>query len=114
MKVFPIVVMLALGTSGGLAQSCFQIRGRAIWYRGDGFFALWHIGTHHIFYPADEQSRDLVCHSFDCETVDREPALYADFTVCPPESHKRGAAQAVLVKKVEHTHVVPDWPPPSK
>jgi hypothetical protein len=90
------------------AQRCFQIRGRAVLYRGDGFFTIWHVGTHHIFMPADKTSADFVCRYFDCENGDRQPALFADFTVCPVEPYKPGAAQAVVVKKVEHPRVVPD------
>jgi hypothetical protein len=96
------------------AQKCFQIRGRAIWYRGDGFFAIWHVGTHHVFAPADKQSVDLVCEYFDCTSGDKEPALFADFTVCPIEPFVNGAAQAVIVKKVQHPHVVADWLSPHK
>ena len=38
-------------------QKCFEIHGRAILYRGDGFFAIWHVGTHHVFFPADKADR---------------------------------------------------------
>lgn len=93
-------------------QPCLSIRGRAIEYRGDGFFAIWHIGTHHIFSPADAKSADLVCQYFDCESGDRQPALFADFTLCPTEPYHDGAAQAARVERVEHPLVFTDWPPP--
>jgi hypothetical protein len=96
------------------AEPCRQIRGRAVWYRGDGFFAIWHIGTHHIFFPADKASGDLICQYFDCESGNRQPALFADFTVCPTEPYKAGAAQPAIVTKVQHPRVVPDWPPSSR
>ena len=96
------------------SQSCFQIRGRAILYRGDGFFAIWHVGTHHIFYPADKASADLLCDYMDCTSPRKQPALFADMTVCPTEPYKKGWAQPVVVKKVSHYYVVPDWPPPRR
>jgi hypothetical protein len=96
------------------AQTCFQIHGRAVLYRGDGFFTIWHIGTHHIFMPVDKQSADLVCQYFDCESGDKQPALFADFTVCPTRKYEVGAAQPVIVKKIEHPFVVPEWPPEQK
>jgi len=92
------------------AQACFQIHGRAMEYRGDGFFAIWHIGTHHIFSP-DADSADFVCKYFDCESGDRQPALFAEFTICPTEPFVKGAAQMVKVTAVSHPFVVPDWPP---
>lgn len=95
-------------------QECFQIRGRAILYRGDGFFAIWHVGTHHIFYPADKASADLLCDYMDCTSPRRQPALFADMTVCPTEPYKKGWAQPVVVKSVTHYYVVPDWPPPGR
>jgi hypothetical protein len=98
----------------GSAQTCRQIHGRAVLYRGDGFFTIWHVGTHHIFMPVDKQSADLVCRYFDFESGDKQPALFADFTVCPTERYKPGAAQPVIVKKVEHPVVIPEWPPEQK
>ena len=95
------------------SQPCREIRGRAVWYRGDGFFAIWHIRTHHIFFPADKASDDLICQYFDCENGDRQPALFADFTVCPTEPYRAGAAQPVIVTGVRRPRVVPDWPPES-
>lgn len=94
-------------------QTCRVIHGRAMWYRGDGFFAIWHIGTHHIFSPADRDSADLICQYFDCESGDRQPALFADFTICPTEPYQDGAAQNVIVKRVEHPIVFTDWPAPT-
>lgn len=96
------------------AQTCLQIHGRAVWYRGDGFFAIWHIGTHHIFSPVDKESTDLVCRYFDCESGDRQPALFADFTICPAEPYVKGAAQTVTVTRVQNPRVVADWPAPDK
>jgi hypothetical protein len=95
-------------------EKCFPIRGRAILYRGDGFFAIWHVGTHHIFYPADKASADLLCDYMDCTSPRRQPALFADMTVCPTEPYKKGWAQPVVVKSVTHSYVVPDWPPPGR
>ena len=92
-------------------QSCFQIRGRAILYRGDGFFAIWHVGTHHIFYPADKASADLLCDHMDCTSPRKQPALFADMTVCPTEPYKKGWAQPAIVKGITHYYVVPEWPP---
>jgi len=65
------------------AQACFSVRGRAVWWRGDGYFEIWHVGTHHSFFVTDKASTDLVCRYFDCENGERQPALFADFTVCP-------------------------------
>jgi hypothetical protein len=92
-------------------EKCFQIRGRAILYRGDGFFAIWHVGTHHIFYPADKASADLLCDHMNCTSPRKQPALFADMTVCPTESYRQGWAQPAIVKKITHYYVVPDWPP---
>ena len=92
-------------------QKCFDIRGRAVLYRGDGFFAIWHVGTHHIFFPADKASYDLLCDYMDCTTPRKQPALFADMTVCPTKSFKKGWAQPVKVTKIWHDYVVPDWPP---
>lgn len=92
-------------------QKCFQIRGRAILYRGDGFFAIWHVGTHHIFYPVGDKSWDLLCSYMDCKSPRKQPALFADMTVCPTEPFVKGAAQPAIVKKITHYYVVPDWPP---
>jgi hypothetical protein len=39
--------------------------------------------------------------------------LFADFTICPTEPYKQGAAQPAIVKKVVHIRVVPEWPPPT-
>jgi hypothetical protein len=108
---FACLLLLMIAAPVASAQQCFEIHGRAIWYRGDGFFAIWHIGTHHVFFPADQQSVDLICRYFDCESPDRQPALFADFTVCPTKPRRRGAAQPVVVKKVEHPRVVSDWKP---
>lgn len=90
---------------------CFQIRGRAVLYRGDGFFAIWHVGTHHIFFPADKASADLLCNYMDCTSPRKQPALFADMTVCPTEPFKKGWAQPAKVTKVSHSYVVPEWPP---
>jgi hypothetical protein len=103
----------SVSKSAAPAQDCFKIRGRAVLYRGDAFFQIWQVGTHHVFFPADKQSADLICEYFDCESGDRQPALFADFTVLPAERHKPGAAQPVFVKKVQHPRIVPDWPPQS-
>jgi hypothetical protein len=95
----------------GKAQSCHEIHGRAVQYRGDAFFEIWHVGTHHIFFPADSASADLICRYFDCENGNRQPALFADFTICPTEPYKQGAAQPAIVKSVQHPRVIPEWPP---
>lgn len=95
------------------AQECSVIRGRAVLYRGDGFFAIWHVGTHHIFFPADKASFDLLCRDMDCESSDKQPALFANFTVCPTKPFIPGAAQPVIVKRVQKPRVVPDWHHPS-
>ena len=114
MRVLFPSLLLTLLVPIGSAQTCRKIHGRAIWYRGDGFFAIWHIGTHHIFTPVDKQSADLVCQYFDCENGDIQPALFADFTICPTEKYVQGASQNVIVKKVEHPVVVAEWPPEQK
>jgi hypothetical protein len=105
------VALLAAFVPAVQSQKCFDIHGRAVEYRGDGFFAIWHVGTHHSFYLYDNKSADLVCQYFDCESGDRQPALFADFTLCPFERHTAGAAQGAVVKAVEHPRVVTDWPP---
>lgn len=99
-------------TEASSPKACFVIRGRAIDHRGDGFFAIWHVGTHHIFFPADNQSADLICRYFDCDSPDRQPALFADFTICPTSPYQPGAAQPAVVKRIEHPVVFTDWPPP--
>lgn len=95
-------------------EKCFQIRGRAILYRGDGVLAIWHVGTHHIFYPVGDKSWDLLCSYMDCKSPRKQPALFADMTVCPTEPFVKGAAQSAIVTKVTHYYVVPDWPPPGR
>lgn len=97
--------------ASGNTRECFDIHGRAILYRGDGFFAIWHVGTHHVFFPSDKASYDLLCSYMDCDSPRKQPALFADFTVCPTKPFKKGSAQPVLVKKVAHPVVVPEWPP---
>ena len=103
------LLVLAAVTPPSTAETCFQIRGRAVLSRADGFFAIWHVGTDHRFFLEDEKSSDLVCTYFDCTSTDQSPALFADFTVCPTKPYVRGAAQPVIVKKVEHPRVVQDW-----
>src|SRR5215469_9342996 len=100
MKLIVTIVMAVAMAQGTWAQSCFAIRGRAVWYRGDGWFAIWHVGTHHEFYPRGDASYDLLCKEFDCDSGQRQPALFADFTVCPVAKYVPGAAQAVTVTKV--------------
>ena len=112
-RILHVLLVIVLLPATATAQHRRRIRGRAVLYRGDGFFAIWHVGTHHVFSPADEQSTALICQYFDCESGDKQPALFADFTICPTEPYKRGEAQAVIVKKVEHRRVVPDWLPES-
>ncbi|HXE09402.1 MAG TPA: hypothetical protein VN612_15975 [Acidobacteriaceae bacterium] len=114
MRVLSTYLLLALLGPIGSAQTCRKIHGRAILYRGDGFFAIWHIGTDHIFMPSDKESADLVCQYFDCESGDEQPALFADFTVCPTKRYIHGAAQPAIVRKVEHPFVVAEWPPEQK
>lgn len=92
-------------------SKCFEIRGRAVLYRGDGFFAIWHVGTHHIFYPVGDKSWDLLCSYMDCKSPHKQPALFANMTVCPTEPYKKGSAQPAIVTKVTDYYVVPDWPP---
>ena len=92
-------------------QKCFQIRDRAILYRGDGVLAIWHVGTHHIFYPAGDKSWDLLCSYMDCKNPRKQPALFADMTICPTEPFVKGAAQTAIVTQIAHYYVVPDWPP---
>lgn len=104
-------LLVALLVSPCVAQPCRKIHGRAVWYRGDGFFAIWHVGTHHNFMLVDKPSTDLVCKYFDCVNGEIQPALFADFTVCPTEKYIEGAAQPVIVTKVEHPHVIRNWPP---
>jgi hypothetical protein len=110
MKFCLILVLTAAMEPAAWAEKCFAIHGRAVLYRGDGFFAIWHIGTHHVFSPVAGASYDVLFKAFDCESGQRQPALFADFTVCPVERYVPGAAQAVVVKKLEHPRVVSDWP----
>jgi hypothetical protein len=65
LSLFLFVAVLAHGSG----QTCFEIHGRAVQYRGDAFFEIWHVGTHHVFFPADQNSEDLICRYFDCESV---------------------------------------------
>ena len=109
-KLFLSMLMLVGLVPMVSGESCFQIHGRAVDYRGDAFFAIWHIGTHHEFFLVDKKSIDLVCQYFDCESPDRQPALFADFTLCPTKPFKAGAAQPAIVKNIEHPRVVSDWP----
>lgn len=101
----------AVQAAASAPRKCFEIHGRAILYRGDGFFAIWHVGTHHVFFPANKASYDLLCSYMDCDSPRKQPALFADFIVCPTKPFKKGAAQPVQVKKVTHPVVVPEWPP---
>jgi hypothetical protein len=95
-----------------LKEPCITIHGRATWYRGDGSFALWHIGTHHTFYLSSKESYELVCQYFACDSPDRQPALFADFTICPTEPFRKGAQQGAIIKEIEHPIVITDWPAP--
>jgi hypothetical protein len=104
------LILLSSPLQGHSVEPCREIHGRAILYRGDGFFQIWHVGTHHVFFPADKASADLICQYFDCDSGDRQPTLFADFTVCPTKPFEAGAAQPAIVKKVRKPRVVPDRP----
>ena len=110
--LIPLLLLTALVTAA-TPQKCREIRGRAVLRRFDGFFSIWHVGTDHLFMPADKQSADLICKYFDCESGDKQPALFANFEVCPTERFIEGAAQPVIVKRVWNTRVIPEWPPES-
>lgn len=111
-KLFLLLLVLFAIAPLDAEEPCLQIHGRAVLHRGDGFFAIWQAGTHHIFSPANKQSVDFVCRFFDCESGDRQPALFADFTICPTAPFQQDAAQPVIVKAVTHPRVVAMWPPP--
>jgi hypothetical protein len=94
------------------AQSCLTIHGRARFYSGDGQLRIWHIGTHHEFAIYDDTSSDMLfkylCSPKYACTIENPPtSLYADFTVCPAEKFKQGAAQPARVKNIAHAVVVP-------
>jgi hypothetical protein len=111
-RILPFLLLAAALAPLVRAQECLQIHGRAVQYRGNAFFEIWHVGTNHRFFIVDGRSQELVCKYFDCESPDRQPALFADFTLCPTEPFKKGAAQPATVKSVAHPRVVADWPPP--
>ena len=114
-SVFVLIVLLIFAPFMR-AEDCFKIHGRAVWWRGDAYFSIWHVGTNHSYFlmKDDIASINLICKYFDCDNGAVQPALFADFTVCPTEPFRKGAAQPVIVKKVEHPYVVPDWPPTEK
>jgi hypothetical protein len=113
MRTILLSILLSAVMPSANAQTCFEIHGRAVQYRGDAYFAIWHVGTHHEFFPADAASADLICRYFDCESPDRQPALFADFTICPTAPYEKGAGQPATVKSIRHPRVVPEWPPVS-
>ena len=88
------------------AEPCRVIHGRAIEYTGDGFLAIWHIGTHHTFYVVDEKSTDLILERMHFSIDDSDKALFADFTVCPTAPFKRGASQQTRVTQLRNAHIV--------
>jgi hypothetical protein len=100
------IFVLFLAPFAIAAEPCREIHGRAIEYSGDGFLAIWHIGTHHTFFVTDEKSTILIEKFIPYEGSDREKALFADFTICPTESFKPGASQLTLVTRIRHAHVV--------
>ncbi|MDR3792011.1 MAG: DUF3828 domain-containing protein [Terracidiphilus sp.] len=112
-KIFLLLLLIAAAAPIGAEEKCVQIRGRAVQYRGNAFFEIWHVGTNHRYFIVDGHSQDLVCKYFDCESPDRQPALFADFTLCPTEPFKQDAAQPATVKNVAHPRVVATWPPPA-
>jgi hypothetical protein len=112
-KFFLLLLLTTALAPLGAEEKCVQIRGRAISWRGNAFFSIWHVGTNHRYFVVDEASQDLVCKYFDCESPSRQPALFADFTLCPTEPFKQEAAQPAIVKGVAHPRVVAIWPPPN-
>lgn len=109
--IFLLLVLLLNPAPLCGVEPCREIHGRAVLYRGDGFFSIWHIGTHHIFSPADKTSAELVCKYFDCDDPERQPALFADFLICTTAPYIKGASQPVIVKRVRHARVVTEWSP---
>jgi hypothetical protein len=88
------------------AESCQEIRGRAISYSGDGFLEIWHVGTHHTFFVVDQKSAELIEGFLHYPESDNQ-VLFADFTVCPTEEYKKGFSQPVIVKKIRNQRIVP-------
>jgi len=102
------------------AEPCQTFHGRARLYSADGQLRIWHIGTHHEFMPSREADQDEWGHGWDrvINILNRgnlAPAtpttlqLFADFTVCPIEPFRQGAAQSASVKSIHHARVTP-WP----
>ncbi len=87
------------------AESCLEIRGRAISYSGDGFLEIWHVGTHHTFFVVDKKSTELIEGYLHYPESD-DQALFGDFTVCPTEAYKKGASQPVIVKQIRNSRIV--------
>jgi hypothetical protein len=100
------LTFLFVPPSLGLAEPCQEIHGRAILYSGDGFLEIWHIGTHHTFFVVDEKSTDLIMKYIPYESIDRQKALFADFTICPTEKFIQGASQPTLVTRIRHPRVL--------
>ncbi|MGA1983847.1 MAG: hypothetical protein ABSG84_15450 [Acidobacteriaceae bacterium] len=110
-RIFFLVVCLVFAWHCQ-AQSCLTIHGRARFYSGDSQLRIWHIGTHHEFAIYDDTSSGMLfkylCSPKYACTIENPPkSLYADFTVCPTEKFKPGAAQPVTVKGIKHAAVVP-------
>jgi hypothetical protein len=87
------------------AESCREIRGRAIAYSGDGFLEIWHVGTRHTFFVVDQKSTELIEGYLHYPESDNQ-ALFGDFTVCPSEEFKKGFSQPVIVTKIRNPRIV--------
>lgn len=96
------------------AERCMMIHGRAHYYGGDANLRVWHIGTHHDFWP-DDSSWDRVLGWLDAGVKEHEQSssastssvyLFADFRVCPVEPYKKGSVQRAMIKSAEHRHYV--------
>jgi hypothetical protein len=110
MRPISFFVILMILSGHCQAQSCLTIHGRARFYSGDGQLRIWHVGTHHEFAIYDEKSSNMLLGFLcpkegDCPT--NSPSLFADFTVCPTEKFRQGAAQPATVRSIRHPVVVP-------
>ena len=110
------LILIVQVISARASEPCSVIHGRLHYYGGDGNLRLWHIGTHHEFEPADQDSWNRAFgwltqgiwkdDSKNYASPESNLMLYGDFTVCPAEPLHKGAVQAAWILKVTNKHYV--------
>ena len=88
----PFLFLVLALTSPASAEPCREIHGRALYFSGDNFLQIWHIGTHHTFFVVDDKSTDMIMKYIPYPDDGKWKALFADFTICPTEKFIQGAS----------------------